>query len=78
VVFEKVHTDFYPKLVKKIPDISIRERRLCAFLKMNMSTKEIASITFQSQNAIDVAKHRLRKKLGTDTDEDLTNFLITL
>ena len=75
VCFEKVHTDFYRRLLEKIPDISVREKRLCAFLKLNMSTKEIAAITFQSLNAIDVAKHRLRKKIGTESDEDFSNFL---
>jgi DNA-binding response OmpR family regulator/DNA-binding CsgD family transcriptional regulator len=76
--FEKVHPDFYTKLVKAIPGISTREKRLCAFLKMNMSSREIAAITFQTQNAIDVAKHRIRKKAGITTDEDFTNFLIRL
>ena len=76
--FEKVHPDFYTQLVKTMPDISARERRLCAFLKMNMSPREIAAITFQTQNAIDVAKHRLRKKSGIATDEDFVNFLIRL
>lgn len=78
VCFEKVHSDFYNKLVAKIPDISLREKRLCAFLKMNMSTKEIASITFQTTNSIDVAKHRLRKKMDISSDEGFTNFLISL
>jgi DNA-binding response OmpR family regulator/DNA-binding CsgD family transcriptional regulator len=76
--FEKVHPEFYSKLVKMIPDISSREKRLCAFLKMNMSSREIAAITFQTQNAIDVAKHRIRKKAGIATDEDFVNFLIRL
>ncbi|HKK42246.1 MAG TPA: response regulator [Bacteroidales bacterium] len=78
VTFEKVHPDFYQKLVERIPDISVRERRLCSFLKLNMSTKEIAAITFQTNNAIDVAKHRLRKKVGINSDEDFSNYLITL
>lgn len=78
VCFEKVHGGFYSRLVEKIPDISIREKRLCAFLKMNMNTKEIASITMQSPNSIDVAKHRLRKKVGLVTDEDFANFLVSL
>lgn len=76
--FGKVHTEFISKLVEKIPDITVREKRLCAFLKLNMSTKEISAITFQSQNAIDVAKHRLRKKAGLENEEDLVNFLINL
>ena len=78
ICFEKVHHNFYENLNEKLPDLSVREKRLCAFLRMNMNTKEIAAITFQSPNAIDVAKHRLRKKLGISSDEDFTNFLISL
>jgi DNA-binding CsgD family transcriptional regulator len=76
--FEGVYHDFYKKLNEKLPDISQREQRLCAFLKMNMSTKEIAAITFQTPNSIDVAKHRLRKKTGIENDEDFTKFLMNL
>jgi DNA-binding response OmpR family regulator len=76
--FEKVYHDFYKKLNDKLPDISVREQRLCAFLKMNMSTKEIAAITFQTPNSLDVAKHRLRKKSGIENDEDFTKFLMNL
>jgi DNA-binding CsgD family transcriptional regulator len=76
--FEGVYHDFYKNLNEKLPDISQREQRLCAFLKMNMSTKEIAAITFQTPNSIDVAKHRLRKKTGFENDEDFTKFLMNL
>jgi DNA-binding response OmpR family regulator/DNA-binding CsgD family transcriptional regulator len=76
--FEKVYHGFYKNLNEKFSDLSSREQRLCAFLKMNMSTKEIASITFQTPNSIDVAKHRLRKKIGIETDEDFSGFLISL
>jgi response regulator RpfG family c-di-GMP phosphodiesterase len=76
--FEKVYHDFYKKLNEKLPEISQREQRLCAFLKLNMSTKEIAAITFQTPNSIDVAKHRLRKKTGIENDEDFAKFLMNL
>jgi len=78
VSFEQVHNTFYKNLVKKIPDLTLREKRLCAFLRLNMNTKEISSITFQTTNAIDVAKHRLRKKAGIDTDEGFTSYLMNL
>jgi DNA-binding response OmpR family regulator/DNA-binding CsgD family transcriptional regulator len=76
--FEKVHSTFYMNLINSIPDISVREKRLCAFLRMNMTTKEIAAISFQTMNAIDVAKHRLRKKTGTENDEEFMRFLMSL
>jgi DNA-binding response OmpR family regulator/DNA-binding CsgD family transcriptional regulator len=76
--FEGVYHEFYKKLNVKLPDISVREQRMCAFMKMNMSNREIAAITFQTPNSIDVAKHRLRKKAGIENDEDFTKFLLNL
>jgi DNA-binding response OmpR family regulator len=76
--FEMVYQDFYKNLNQRLIDLSVREKRLCAFLKMNMSTKEIAAITFQTPNSIDVAKHRLRKKSGFDNDEEFSRFLLSL
>ena len=73
--FQDVHTDFYNKLIKQYPDLSPNELKLCAFLRLNMSTKEISSITFQSYNSIIMARHRLRKKLGISSNENLIAFL---
>lgn len=74
--FTSVHTDFYTRLNDKIPNLSANEKKLCAFLRLNMSTKDIAAITYQSVNSITVARSRLRKKLNIEGDEvNLTNFL---
>ena len=73
--FQRVHTDFYKKLGEKFQDLSPNELRMCAFLKLNMATKDIASVTYQTPNSIDVARHRLRQKLGLGKDENLVNFL---
>ncbi len=78
ICFEKVHSGFYESLTLSIPDISVREKRLCAFLRMNMSTKEIAAITFQTPNAIDVAKFRLRKKINVENDEGFMRFIMNI
>ena len=51
------------------------EKKLCAFLRLNMTTKEISAITYQSVNSITVARSRLRKKLGIDKDENLIAYL---
>jgi tetratricopeptide (TPR) repeat protein len=76
--FQQVHTDFYTKLNERFPNLSANEKRLSAFLRLNMSTKEISAITYQSPNSITVARSRLRKKLELDTDENLISFLETL
>jgi hypothetical protein len=74
--FTRVHTGFYEKLQEKFPNLSSNERKLCAFLRLNMSTKDIAAITYQSINSITVARSRLRKKLNIEGDEiNLVNFL---
>lgn len=73
--FHRVHADFNKKLLDKFPDLSANELRLCAFLKLNMNTKEIAAITYQSTNSIDTARSRLRQKLGISKDDNLVAFL---
>lgn len=75
VRFQEVHTNFYTNLHNKFPDLSTNEIRLCAFFKLNMTTKEIAAITYQSLNSIKVARYRLRKKLKLTQQDSLINFL---
>ena len=74
VRFQQVYTSFYKKLYERFPNLSQNEIRLCAFAKLNMTTKEIAAITFQSTNSISVARYRLRKKLGLSQEENLHAF----
>lgn len=76
--FMDVHSDFYDKLNNLFPDLSPNELKLCAFLRLNMSTKEIASITYLSVNSINIARHRLRKKLNIDQEENLITYLSQL
>lgn len=75
VRFQRVHTGFYKSLTKDYPDLTTNELRLCAFLRLNMNTKDIAAITYQSTNSIDVARSRLRQKIGLNKDENLSAFL---
>lgn len=74
--FLQVHQDFYDNLMKKFPDLSTNEKRLSAFLRLDFSTKEISSITNQSSHSINIARTRLRKKLGlVNKDISLASFL---
>jgi tetratricopeptide (TPR) repeat protein len=76
VRFTHTHKDFYDELLSRFPDLTPNERKLCAFLRLNMSSKDIASITHQSVHSINVARTRMRKKLGIgQTDENLISFL---
>jgi tetratricopeptide (TPR) repeat protein len=62
--FLQMHTGFYERLAAAHPDLTLNERRLCTFLKLDMTTKEIAVITGQTLRAIEIARIRLRKKLN--------------
>ena len=73
--FNEVHVDFYKNLRQAHPDIKGKEQKLCAFLKLNLSTKEIASITFQNPKSIDMARYRLRKKLDLESEDSLQAYL---
>ncbi len=75
ILFEKVHHSFYEKLNLQFPTLTANERKLCAFLKLNMSSKDIAQITFQSEDALKKARLRLRQKLSIDRETNLTGFL---
>ena len=67
--FQEVHAGFYERLMAKYPDLTPNERRLCAFLRLDMSTKEISNLTGQSVKAITQARFRLRSKLGIENPE---------
>jgi tetratricopeptide (TPR) repeat protein/DNA-binding CsgD family transcriptional regulator len=71
--FQLVHQDFYQKLLVKFPDLTPNEIKICAFLKLNMTTKDISAITFQSIKSIQVARNRLRKKMGISHDTNLVS-----
>ena len=74
--FQQVHLDFYKNLLQEFPNLTTNEKRLCAFLRLNMSSKEISKITGQSVSAIEMARVRLRKKLGiSNKNINLITFL---
>ncbi len=73
--FQQVHQDFYDKLNELHPDLTPNEVKLCAFLRLNMTTKDISAITYQSAKSIQVARARLRKKLEMERDENLVSYL---
>lgn len=76
--FADVHNDFDNKLKAIYADITEKEIRLAAFLRMNLSTKEIAAMLNVLPDSILKSKYRLKKKLNLDKEMDLTSFLNTL
>ena len=75
---KNVHYDFLKRLKELCPTISPRELDLSTYLLMNMSTKEIAEIMNISNGGVELARYRLRKKLGLNNKENLTSYLISI
>jgi ligand-binding sensor domain-containing protein/DNA-binding CsgD family transcriptional regulator/PAS domain-containing protein len=73
--FKEVHKNFYDRLIQRVPDLTTRELKICAFLKLKLNTKEIASLTNLSAKSIEVYRSRIRKRLGVPTGENLINFI---
>ncbi len=74
--FDSVNSDFVVRLKEKYPTISSNEIKLCAYLRMNLSTKEIAQLMNISVRGVEISRYRLRKKLGIPTEVNLFDFLI--
>jgi DNA-binding CsgD family transcriptional regulator len=76
--FDQVHGDYLKKLAKSNIKLSPREIKLAAFLRMNMSSKEISSLMNITPRSVELARHRLRKKLKLTRDQNLVEYLIEL
>jgi DNA-binding CsgD family transcriptional regulator len=76
--FESIYNNFYTRLKTKYPDISANDLKICALIKLNLSIKEMASILNISPDSVKTARHRLRKKLQLNTEESLTDFIVSV
>jgi DNA-binding CsgD family transcriptional regulator len=74
--FLDLHIDFYKNLMEAYPDLTQNERRLCALIRLNLNSREISALTGQTATTLNMAKTRLRKKLGiTHSELDLYEVL---
>ena len=76
--FKRVGPGFWEKLDRRFPHLQPHDKRLCAFIYLRLSSKEIASITHRAVRSVYTAKNRLKKKLGLAQDADLYDFLHSL
>lgn len=73
--FDIIHQDFFKLLDERFPDLSRNDKILCAYLNMNLSTKEIAPLLNISVRGVEVNRYRLRKKMNLDRDINLSEYL---
>ncbi len=76
--FDEVHQDFINRVKDKHNNLTPKELRLCAFLRMNISTKEIAPLMNISVRGVEISRYRLRKKMNLKRDVNLTEYIINL
>ena len=76
--FDKVHSDFMVILKEKHENITPNELKLCTYLRMNLSTKEIAQLLNITVRGIEISRYRLRKKLGIKTEVTLFDYLMSI
>lgn len=76
--FDQVYIDFQRRLQEKYPQLSPNDHKLCAYLRMNLTSKEIASLMNISIRGVEASRYRLRKKLDLPTDANLTDFILKI
>ncbi|OQP63087.1 hypothetical protein A3860_03695 [Niastella vici] len=76
VHFDKVHSNFLVSLKSTYPYLTASDLKLCAYLRLNLTSKEIAQIMNITIKGVELGRHRLRKKLGIQPEVNLVNFLL--
>ncbi len=74
--FISIYPEFYKNITSSFPQLSQSEIRLCAFLRLNLNTKEIATITQKSAHSIETMRSRIRQKLNLERQISLSSFLM--
>ncbi len=75
--FNELHENFFDRLRTVYPSLTPKDLRLCAYLKMNLTTKEMATLMNVSPRGVEASRYRLRKKLNLLSDVNLTAFIMS-
>ena len=73
--FNLVYDNFTQKLMEQFPDLKKNDLKLCVYLRMGLSSKEMASLLNTSVRSIETARYRLRKKLNIGSGDNLLEFI---
>ncbi|MDB5137306.1 MAG: transcriptional regulator [Mucilaginibacter sp.] len=78
IYFDEVHNNFLSTVKAKFPCLSSTDLKLCAYLRLNLTSKEIAQLLNISLKGVEISRYRVRKKLQLSTDINLYDFLIDI
>jgi ligand-binding sensor domain-containing protein len=76
--FEQAHNNFFKRLLEAYPELTQSDLKLCAFLRMNLSSKEIAPLLNIEIRSVEVRRYRLRKRMHLNTDENLVEYILNI
>ncbi|NCC09092.1 MAG: hypothetical protein EOM31_01060 [Bacteroidia bacterium] len=74
--FDRIHENFFRHLKSTYPDLTPNDLKLCAYLRLNLSTKDMAHLMNISVRGVEVARYRLRKKMNIPSEKNLVDFMI--
>lgn len=75
-LFDQAHENFFRRLKVEFPDLTASELRLCAYLKLNLASKEIAPLMNITIRGVEEKRYRLRKKLNLPSEQSLNDFIV--
>lgn len=76
--FNNTDKDFITKLKTKHPNLTSNDLRLCSFLRLNLSSKEIAPLLNISPRSVEIKRYRLRKKMELESSVNLSNYILQI
>lgn len=74
--FDRIHENFFRNLHLNYPELTSNDLRFCAYLRLNLSSKDIAHLMNISLKGVEMARSRIRKKIGIPSTKSLTEFMI--
>lgn len=75
-LFDQAHEDFFKRLKTSYPDLTQSDLKLCAYLRLNLASKEIAPLLNISIRGVEIRRYRLRKRLSLDSETNLVEFIM--
>ncbi|WP_340155194.1 LuxR C-terminal-related transcriptional regulator [uncultured Winogradskyella sp.] len=76
--FNQVHDEFFIKLKEQHPKLTPKDLKICAYIKMNLSSKEIAPLLNISVRGVETHRYRLKKKINLDNDTSIVDYLLNI
>jgi len=76
-LFDQAHANFFKRLKTEFPTLTPSDLRLCAYLRMNLSSKEIAPLINITIRGVEERRYRLRKRLNLPPEHNLTDYILS-